>query len=120
MKVRRTNSTAKEAVKFNIQKPQAGKDWLREFRPHCQEVDLRAPEATSADRARGLNKVSVGNCFDLLRLKYGEKLFKARQVYNIGETFIITVQTKQSKIFSCKGRKQVGSLQKEEFCAPLL
>src|SRR6218665_2788411 len=42
-----------------------GKDWLKGFLRRHREITPRTPEATSAARARGFNRIVVGKFFDM-------------------------------------------------------
>ncbi|GBP86806.1 hypothetical protein EVAR_99886_1 [Eumeta japonica] len=42
---------------FNVQKQEAGKDWVQGFLNRHPELSIRKPESTSAARAAGFNKV---------------------------------------------------------------
>lgn len=41
---------------FNVQKQEAGKDWIQGFLDRHPELSIRKPESTSAARAAGFNK----------------------------------------------------------------
>ncbi|XP_054720511.1 uncharacterized protein LOC129230132 [Uloborus diversus] len=99
---------------FNNEKKMAGKDWVRGFRQRHPEMVLRAPEATSAARAQAFNKVNVSKFFDILEDVQKNHLYPPHRVYNVDETGLMTVQTKSSKVFALKGRRQVGSLTSAE------
>lgn len=99
---------------FNHDKKLAGKDWVRGFRQRHPELVLRVPEATSAARAQAFNKVNVTKFFDLLEDVQKKHLYPPHRVYNVDETGLMTVQTKSSKVFALKGRRQVGSLTSAE------
>lgn len=50
--------------RFSSENKMAGLDWLRGFRKRNPTISLRVPEATSAARARGFNKVQVETFFN--------------------------------------------------------
>ncbi|KAF2892904.1 hypothetical protein ILUMI_13269 [Ignelater luminosus] len=50
--------------KFNEEKGQAGKDWIQGFLRRHRDLSLRKSENTSATRAAGFNRVSVGRFFE--------------------------------------------------------
>lgn len=100
--------------KFNPTNKMAGVDWVQGFLKRHQDLSIRKPEATSAARAMGFNKVSVAKFYGLL----GEVLDKYKlgpdRIYNCDETGVSSVSKTKSKIISRKGRKQVGSLSSAE------
>ncbi|XP_046681625.1 MFS-type transporter clz9-like [Homalodisca vitripennis] len=99
---------------FNHETKLAGKDWVRGFRQRHPEMVLRVPEATSAARAQAFNKVNVTKFFDILEDVQKNHLYPPHRVFNVDETGLMTVQTKSSKVFALKGRRQVGSLTSAE------
>lgn len=102
------------AVKNNIKHPfsvrtkLAGKDWLTGFRKRHPELSLRSPEATSAARARAFNKPVVTKFFTLLKTVLDKTKFPPHRIFNVDETSVSTVPSKNSKVLAKKGRKQVG------------
>ncbi|XP_062537025.1 tigger transposable element-derived protein 6-like [Armigeres subalbatus] len=99
---------------FNTESQLAGEDWLHGFRQRHPELCLRIPEATSAARAAGFNRVAVSNFFAILQAVKEAKDFPASRTYNVDETSAVTVQTKKSKVLALKGRRQVGCLTSAE------
>ncbi|XP_021706502.1 uncharacterized protein LOC110678188 [Aedes aegypti] len=96
-----------KAHNFSSKTQLAGWDWLHGFRKRHPQLSLRTPEATSAARLQGFNKVAVNNFFDVLApVMEGEK-FAASRIFNVDETSVLTVQTKHSKVFALKGRRQI-------------
>lgn len=93
---------------FNDETKLAGTDWMYGFIRRNPRISLRTPENTSAARASGFNKVSVKAFFDLLGSLLDKYKFKPSRIYNCDETGITTVPNKPTKIFSLKGKKQVG------------
>lgn len=98
---------------FNKQKEMAGWDWLKGFRERHPEISLRAPEPTSAARARAFNKPQVQKFFVLLEKVLSEEGIPPQRIYNMDESGLTTVQ-KPSKILAQKGKKQVGALTSAE------
>lgn len=99
---------------FGNDKDKVGRDWLNGFLRRHPQIALRTPEATSAARARGFNKVSVGKFFDILESAFDKHHFAPNNIYNVDETGMTTVQGKGSKILALKGRRQVGCLTSAE------
>jgi len=85
----------------------AGIDWARGFLSRYAELSLRKPEATSMSRLTGFNKVQVTRFFDLLKCEISKLKVTSKQVFNIDETGITTVQV-PGRILARKGSKQVG------------
>jgi DDE superfamily endonuclease len=92
---------------FSAQMRLAGKDWARCFLQRFPELSLRKPEATSMSRLTGFNRVQVNKFFDLLHNELETKKYSPKQIFNVDETGITTVQV-PGKILACKGAKQVG------------
>ncbi|KAJ3616588.1 hypothetical protein MTP99_017334, partial [Tenebrio molitor] len=99
---------------FNKESQLAGEHWLKGFRDKHPNVSLRTPEATSAARARAFNKNNVNKFFSLLDECFRRFPYSPHRVFNVDETGLTTVQSKSSKVFAAKGRKQVGSLTSAE------
>ncbi|XP_059061706.1 tigger transposable element-derived protein 6-like [Achroia grisella] len=100
--------------KFNHDKKIAGVDWLKGFLKRHSDLSIRKPEATSAARAMGFNKVAVGKSYSLLGEIYDKYNLTPDRIFNCDETGISCVSKTKSKIIAEKGRKQVGSLSSAE------
>ena len=92
----------------------AGKDWVACFRKRHPNITLRTPEATSMARAQGFNKTNVNTFFNILKTVQDNHFHPAHRIYNVDETGLLTVQTRNSKVFSLKGRRQVGAITSAE------
>ncbi|EFN84581.1 hypothetical protein EAI_09936, partial [Harpegnathos saltator] len=88
---------------------EAGADWLMSFLKRNKSLSIRTPEATSIGRATGFNRPIVNLFFDKLAELFDRYHFAAKDVYNVDETGITTVQ-KTTKIIAKKGLKQVGAI----------
>lgn len=106
------------AVKNNIphpfQREKAGYDWLRGFRQRHSDITLRAPESTSAARARAFNKPVVDKFFSVLKSIQQNKNHPPHRIFNVDETGLSTVPTKNTKVFAGTGRKQVARVTSAE------
>lgn len=99
--------------RFDNNAQMAGWDWLKGFRKRNPSISLRAPEATSAARARGFNEPQVMKFFDILEKLVNENDFSPAKIYNMDESGLSTVQ-KPPRIFAQRGKKQVGALTSAE------
>lgn len=99
---------------FNEATKMAGEDWLSAFLKRHDVLSLRKPEATSAARAMGFNKVSVNRFFELLVETIEKYQITADRLFNVDETGISTVAKSLNKIIATRGKKQVGSLSSAE------
>lgn len=95
----------------------AGDTWLRGFLDRHPNLSIRKPEATSAARAMGFNRVAVGKFYQLLGDIYDQHKLTPDRIFNCDETGISVVSKTKSKIIAVKGRKQVGSLSSSELRA---
>ena len=82
----------------------AGWKWYHAFMHQHPELSLREPEATSMAQATEFNKPQVTAFFDLLDSIYERENLTAARLYNMDETCLSTVQTKQKKIVGEKGK----------------
>ncbi|XP_062551176.1 uncharacterized protein LOC134216251 [Armigeres subalbatus] len=95
---------------FDQQLKLAGPDWLKSFLRRHPTLSLRAPENTSLARAKGFNRKSTMQFFDLLKQVYDGHAYPPSRIWNVDETGISTVQTRNSKVVARKGQHQVGKL----------
>lgn len=100
--------------RFSKEKKMAGWDWLKGFRKRNPSISLRTPEATSSARARAFNKVQIGKYFNNLEKVLDEHKFSPENIFNMDESGLSTVPSRNSKILATKGRKQVGVLTSAE------
>lgn len=92
---------------FNVNKQEAGRDWLRGFLKRHPDISMRVPET-------GFNKPVVSTFFNLLGELLDTYKFQASQIYNCDETGISSVHKCKLKVLASKGRKQVVSLTSSE------
>lgn len=100
--------------RFSDEKGKAGNEWLVGFRKRNPDITLRAPESTSSARARAFNKPVVDKFFATLKDIQEKHSFPPTRIYNVDETSICTVPTKNTKIFAETGRKQVARVTSAE------
>ena len=100
--------------RFNAVTGMAGVDWLKSFLKRHPDISYRKPEATSAARAMGFNKIAVNDFFKLLETAIDKYQITPQNIYNVDETGISTVPKSHSKILASTGKRQVGTLTSAE------
>lgn len=93
---------------FNEDLGMAGKDWIKGFMKR-NNLSVRKAEGTSLNRATAFNKNEVTVFFKLLEEMMEKFKFLPRNIYNVDETGISSVQD-PGKIVTQKGQKRVGSI----------
>lgn len=105
----------KIANNFSIISESAGNDWLKLFcRRHKDTLSIRTPTGTSFDRAKGFSRDNVNVFFDLLEKLYSKHNFPATRIWNVDETGLSVVQSKQQKVLGRKGKRQIGAMTSAE------
>lgn len=92
----------------------AGIDWVRGFFTRHPNLSMRRPEATSAARAMGFNKVAVKQFFNHLSNVVDTYQLTPDRIYNCDETGLTVNPKGHSKIVAKKGRRQVGTVTSAE------
>ncbi|KAL4153280.1 hypothetical protein QTP88_001113 [Uroleucon formosanum] len=95
---------------FNKVNQLAGKAWVYGFFERHPILSIHTPERILASRARGFNKITVGNFFNLLNSLYEKYQFSPDNIFNVDETGITTCTKKMSKIVGQCGKKQIGGI----------
>lgn len=88
----------------------AGIDWARGFLSRHPDLSLRKPEATSAARAMGFNKIAVQQFFTHLTNIVDTHKLTGDRIYNCDETGLTVNPKGLSRIIAKKGRRQVGTV----------
>ena len=70
----------------------AGADWFPDFLKGHSELSIRKPQPTSLARATSFNKVTVNEFFDNFESVRKRFKFEPKDIYNMDETGVTTVQ----------------------------
>lgn len=101
--------------KFNVLAKCAGRDWLYGFcKRHREILSLRTPTGTSFDRAKGFTRQNVSLFFNLLEDEYIKHNFSGTRIWNVDETGLSVVQSRQPKVIAQKGKRQIGAMTSAE------
>ena len=90
----------------------AGRGWWISFKKR-QHLALRSPEATSLGRATAFNKYNAKLYFDNLASVFDKYNFEGRQIFNVDETRVTTVQI-PNRVVTANGTKRVGVINSAE------
>ncbi|XP_071639548.1 uncharacterized protein [Temnothorax longispinosus] len=108
------------AKKYDLKRPpqwdencQAGADWFSSFMKRNAELSIRCAQPTSISRATSFNATNVKLFFDNLAKVLDRYHFEAKDIYNVDETGMTTVQ-RPDRIVTKKGTRQVGALTSAE------
>ncbi|XP_072403230.1 uncharacterized protein [Diabrotica undecimpunctata] len=110
----------KLAKKYNKKIPEsweknekAGEVWLKLFMQQHPNLTLRLPQATSIARATSFNKINMAAFFDNYTGVLNKHKLEAKDIWNVDETGITTVQ-KPDRIIARRGEKQVSAMTSAE------
>lgn len=76
------------------------------------DLSFRKSESTSVARIRGFNPESTKRFFDILGGVIDK--FEKRRIFNVDETGLSVVQSKNPEVIRLKGKKQIGVLSSTE------
>lgn len=91
----------------------AGEVWLQLFMKRQPNLSLRLPQATSIARASSFNKTNVAIFFDNYKGVLTKHALEAKDIWNVDETGITTVQ-KPDRVIARRGEKQVSAMTSAE------
>ena len=74
----------------------AGKSWFTNFMRRHQSLSIRKPQATSLHRNSNFNRINVDSFFKKLASVYTRHFLQAKDVWNMDETGLVTVQSRAS------------------------
>ncbi|KAG5894421.1 hypothetical protein JTB14_019791 [Gonioctena quinquepunctata] len=97
-------STCRKKQYHPPHREKAGYDWLKGFRHRHPDIALRAPESTSTARASAFNKTIVEKYYSVLKVIQKTKNHPCHRIYNVDETSVSTVPTKNIKMFAGSGQ----------------
>lgn len=100
---------------FNMEKQEAGYDWMMSFLERNPEISLRQSQGLSVNRGQGLSREEVKGFFDLLeKIMTEHRLFdKPANIFNMDESGIQIIN-KAGKVLTAKGSKNVSVLTSAE------
>ncbi len=98
---------------FNSEKQMAGRYWFSGFLKRHPNLSIRAAETTSINRLTAFNQTEVQRFFELLQNLYNKYNYGGKQIFNVDESGITTVQ-KNEKVIARKGQKIVGRISSAE------
>lgn len=91
----------------------ASEDWFTNFMKRQPQLSIRCAQPTSMSRATSFNETNVNTFFNNLQNVIDKYKFEAKDMYNVDETGMTTVQ-RPDRIVSKRGTRQVGALTSAE------
>jgi hypothetical protein len=97
------------------------------MKPHCDKLSLRQPTGgTSTATATGFSNEQVEIFFDLYEKGLAAHDYQPSRIFNVDETGLTVVRTKQPKILAFRANVQIGAkcgrkgVFNNNFCMPVL
>lgn len=87
----------------------AGRDWFSGFMTRHPDLSVRRPQATSLSRNTSFNQHNVSMFYDNLAKVIDKYTFQAKDIWNMDETGVTTVQEPENVVARC-GVRQVGAV----------
>ncbi|KAK9674867.1 hypothetical protein QE152_g40794 [Popillia japonica] len=101
-------------IKHPFKNGRAGDDWLAKFGTRHPDITFRTPEPTSIARTIGFNRPQIERFYTVLGEVLEKHKFPATSIYNMDETRLMSNSNKPPKIFTARGKKQVGIIASSE------
>ena len=93
----------------------AGRKWLNLFlKRNASQLTIRPPQSLSRARILGFTEENVKSFFNILRAELDKIKFNPARTFNVDETGITTVQSKNVQVICTKGKPAVYKMSSAE------
>ena len=100
---------------FSRRNESAGKDWLKQFLTrHSKKLSIRKPTGTSIARAKSFCRENVEKFFEILDEELNKKSYAPDNIFNVDETGLCVVQSRQADVVALRGKRQVAAMTSAE------